>query len=220
MADDNYMDDEMLLNARKPAGKLGDKLIDDMNINHECLVRWSINHLDISKDDRILDVGCGGGVNVERFLKMTENNVYGIDYADLSVERSAELNRKAIDEGRCEIIRASVSDLPFEDNSFDIVTAFETVYFWPDFINDLIEIRRVLKEDGILFIANEALPNEYDERQRHIIELLEMKIYSQDELEAALKIAGFGNIKSFVKKSKDSFTGDDADWICINATKK
>ena len=220
MADDNYMDDELLLNARKPVGKLGDNLIDDMNINHEGLVRWSINHLDISKDDRILDVGCGGGVNVERFLKMTENNVYGIDYADLSVERSAELNRKAIDEGRCEIIRASVSDLPFEDNSFDIVTAFETVYFWPDFINDLIEIRRVLKEDGILFIANEALPNEYDERQRHIIELLEMKIYSQDELEAALKIAGFGNIKSFVKKSKDSFTGDDADWICINATKK
>ena len=212
------MDDELLLNARKPAGELGDKLIDDMNVNHEGLVRWSLNHLHISKDDRILDVGCGGGVNVERFLKMTENKVFGIDYAELSVERSTKANRNAIDEGRCEIIQASVSDLPFEDNSFDIVTAFETVYFWPDFINDLIEIRRVLKDDGILFIVNEALPNEYDERQKHIIELLDMKIYSQKQLEDSLKIAGFSNIKSFVKKSKDSFTGDDADWICVNAS--
>jgi len=219
MADDNYMDDELLLNARKPVGKLGDNLIDDMNINHEGLVRWSINHLDISKDDRILDVGCGGGVNIERFLKMTENRVCGIDYSELSVERSVDLNSQAIGEGRCEIIQASVSDLPFEDNSFDIVTAFETVYFWPDFTNDLVEIRRVLKDDGILFIANEALPNENDKRQKHIIELLEMKIYSRDELEESLKIAGFKNIKSFVKQSKDSFSGDDAMWICVNATR-
>ena len=96
-----------------------------------------------------------------------------------------------------------------------IVTAFETVYFWPDFINDLKEIRRILKSGGVIFIANEALPNEHDERQKHIIELLDMNIYSQDELETSLRKAGFKNIKSFVMHSKDSFTGDDADWICV-----
>lgn len=219
MTDDNYMADEMLLNARKPEGKLGNELIDDMNINHEGLVKWSLNHLDIAEDDVILDVGCGGGVNVERFLKMTQSKVYGIDYSDLSVERSCELNKAAIDEGRCEIIQASVSDLPFEDNTFDIVTAFETVYFWPDFINDLRQIRRVLKDGGTFFIANEALPNEHDERQRHIICLLDMKIYSREELEASLEKAGFMKIKSFTKKSTDSFTGDDAEWICVNVKK-
>ena len=219
MAEEKYMDDELLLNARKPEGELGDKLIDNMNENHEGLARWSVSHLDISKDDLILDIGCGGGVNVERFLKMTENKVFGLDYSSLAVERSSELNRLAIDDGSCEIIQGSVSDLPFENNTFDIVTAFETVYFWPNFVNDLKEIHRVLKDDGILFIANEALPKEYDERQNHIIELLDMNIYSQSELEESLQKAGFTNITSHVKESKDSFTGDDAEWICVMAEK-
>ena len=210
---------DLLINARNPQGKLGNKLIDKMNVNHEGLAKWSLSHLDISKDNVILDIGCGGGVNVSRFLKMTENKVFGIDYSELAVERSIKLNKSAVDEGKCEIIEASVSDLPFNDNSFDIVTGFETVYFWPDFVNDLKEVLRVLKDDGIIFIANEALPKEGDERQKELIELLDMKIYSEDELVESLKMAGFSNVTTYIKDSKDSFTGEDAEWICAIAQK-
>ena len=212
-------DSDLLINARNPQGKLGNQLIDKMNVNHEGLAKWSLSHLDISKDNVILDIGCGGGVNVSRFLKMTENKVFGIDYSELAVERSIKLNKSAVDEGKCEIIEASVSDLPFNDNSFDIVTGFETVYFWPDFVNDLKEVLRVLKDDGIIFIANEALPKEGDERQKELIELLGMKIYSEDELVESLKLAGFSNVTTYIKDSKDSFTGEDADWICAIARK-
>ena len=212
-------DSDLLINARNPQGKLGDKLIDKMNVNHEGLAKWSLSHLDISKDNVILDIGCGGGVNVKRFLKMTENKVYGIDYSELAVERSIKLNKSAVDEGKCEIIKGSVSNLPFNDNSFDIVTGFETVYFWPDFVNDLKEVLRVLKDDGIIFIANEALPKEGDERQKELIELLDMKIYSEDELVESLKMAGFSNVTTYIKDSKDSFTGEDAEWICVIAQK-
>lgn len=217
--EEKYLNDDLLLNARKPEGELGDKLIDMMNENHEGLAEWSVSHLNVSKSDVILDVGCGGGVNVERFLKMTENKVYGVDFSELSVEKSILLNEKEIENGRCEIIKASVSDLPFNDSSFDIVTGFETVYFWPDFANDLKEIRRVLKNDGIIFIANEALPIEDDPSQKRFCELLNAKIYSQSELDESLKKAGFSNIKSHVMKSEDSFTGDAANWICITAQK-
>ena len=210
---------DLLINARNPQGELGDELLDKMNINHEGLARWSLSHLDISKDDIILDIGCGGGVNVERFLKMTENKVYGLDYSELAVERSVKLNQTAIDADRCEIIQGSVSDMPFKDNSFDIVTAFETVYFWPDFENDLKEVLRVLKDNGLIFIANEALPKENDERQKELIELLDMNIYSKDELIEYLNEAGFSNVTAYLKESKDSFTGEDADWICVIAQK-
>ena len=57
-------DPELLINARNPQGELGDKLIDKMNINHEKLAQWSLSHLTISKNDKIMDIGCGGGVNV------------------------------------------------------------------------------------------------------------------------------------------------------------
>ena len=212
-------DSDLLINARNPQGKLGNQLIDKMNVNHEGLAKWSLSHLDISKDNVILDIGCGGGVNVKRFLKMTENKVHGIDYSELAVERSIKLNKSAVDEGKCEIIKGSVSNLPFNDNSFDIVTGFETVYFWPDFVNDLKEVLRVLKDDGVIFIANEALPKEGDERQKELIELLDMKIYSEDELVESLKMAGFSNVTTYIKDSKDSFTGEDAEWICVIAQK-
>ena len=188
---------ELIINARKPVGELGDKLLDRMNESHESLAQWGVSHLDITNDDVILDIGCGGGVNVERFLKMTENKVYGLDYSEIAVEKSTKLNQDAIDEGRCEVIQGSVSELPFEDNTFDIVTGFETVYFWPDFVNDCKEVRRVLKDDGIMFICNEAIPNEEDERQKELIDLLDMKIFSEDEFDEYLREAGFSDIICF-----------------------
>lgn len=212
-------DPELLANARKPEGELGEKLIENMNINHEALARWSLSHLNISDDDIILDIGCGGGVNVYRFVKITGNKVYGLDYSKVACEKSSLLNEDAISEGRCEIIQGSISELPFDESSLDIVTGFETVYFWPDLINDLKEIRRVLKDDGIIFIANEALPKENDARQKELIELLDMNIYSQKQLEESLHEAGFQNVECHLKESQDSFTDEDTTWICLIAKK-
>ena len=213
-------DSDLLINARNPQGKLGNQLIDKMNVNHEGLAKWSLSHLDISKDNVILDIGCGGGVNVSRFLKMTENKVYGIDYSELAVERSIKLNKSAVDEGKCEIIKGSVSNLPFNDNSFDIVTGFETVYFWPDFVNDSKEVRRVLKDDGIMFICNEAIPDEEDERQKELIDLLDMKIFSEDELDQYLREAGFSDIICFSKDGPDSLNRElVTGWLCVIAKK-
>ena len=81
---------ELLINARKPEGELGDKLLDRMNESHESLAQWGVSHLDISSEDVILDIGCGGGVNVERFLEMTENKVYGLDYSQIAVPSMKE----------------------------------------------------------------------------------------------------------------------------------
>jgi len=211
---------ELIINARKPVGELGDKLLDRMNESHESLAQWGVSHLDISKDDVILDIGCGGGVNVERFLNMTENKVYGLDYSEIAVEKSTKLNQDAIDEGRCEVIQGSVSELPFEDNTFDIVTGFETVYFWPDFVNDCKEVRRVLKDDGIMFICNEAIPDEEDERQKELIDLLDMKIFSEDEFDEYLREAGFSDIICFSKSGPDSVDRElVTGWLCVIARK-
>ena len=143
--------------------------------------------------------------------------VYGLDYSKVACEKSRLLNEDAICEGRCEIIQGSVSDMPFDGDTFDIVTGFETVYFWPDFVNDLKEVRRILKDGGKLFIANEALPKADDERQKELVELLDMNIYSHQQLEDSLCEAGFSDVTCYVKESKDSFTGEEAEWICVLA---
>ena len=172
------------------------------------------SHFDINDDDFILDIGCGGGVNVKRFANIIsdEGKVVGLDYSDVSVDKSTKLNEEFINQGKVEIIEGSVSEMDFEDETFDIVTGFETIYFWPDFTNDLKEVCRVLKKDGLLCFGNESRYEEgnmdkYDE----LIELLDMKIYKDEELEKSLKNAGFKNIE-LIKNPDNS-------WICIKAIK-
>ncbi|MDR1469294.1 MAG: class I SAM-dependent methyltransferase [Spirochaetaceae bacterium] len=51
-----------------------------MNIGHSGVSRWGLKHLDIKPGDYILDIGCGGGVNVARMLKRArEGRVCGLD---------------------------------------------------------------------------------------------------------------------------------------------
>ena len=210
----NIENKELIVNARKPVGELGHQILDRMNKSHENMAQWGISHFDIKEDDLILDIGCGGGRNLERFAtQITTGKVVGLDYSEVSVEKSIKLNKKSVDEGKVEVIQGSVSEMPFEDNTFDIITGFETIYFWPDFINDLKEVNRVLKKDGLLFFCNEAVYREGEmDKYDDLVELLDMKIYSEDVLKESLQKTGF--------KDFEAYTDDENDWICIIAKKE
>lgn len=51
--------------------------------------------------------------------------------------------------------RMMVAALPFKDNAYDMATAFETVYFWPDIEKSFAEVRRILKPGATFLIVNE-----------------------------------------------------------------
>lgn len=112
------------------------------------------------------------------------------------------MNIEEIENKRCEIRQESVSQMSFDDNTFDIISAFETVYFWPDFSNDLNEVNRILNDDGIFMICNEALPKENDERQKEFIELLDCSIFSKNELVSYLNNADFQISKRLLMNQK------------------
>lgn len=210
----NIEDRELIKNARKPVGELGHQILDRMNKSHESMARWGVSHFEIKEDDRILDIGCGGGKNIQRFAEQISDKgrVVGIDYSEVSVEKSIELNRKSIEKGNVNVLQASVSDMPFYDETFDIVTGFETIYFWPDFISDLREVNRVLKPNGLVFFCNEAVYREGEmEKYDDLVELLDMKIYSEDVLRQSLEKTGFKDFQAYVD--------DDHDWICVMARK-
>ena len=206
-------DKELIINARKPVGELGEQILERMNKSHETMAQWGVSHFEINDNDRILDIGCGGGKNIERFAnQITTGKVIGLDYSEVSVEKSSKLNEKAIEEGKVEVIQGSVSQMPFEDDTFDIITGFETIYFWPDFINDLKEVNRVLKKDGLVFFCNEAVYREGEmEKYEGLVELLDMKIYSEDVLKESLEKTGFKDFKAYIEEENDG--------ICITARK-
>ena len=94
----------------------------------------------------------------------------GIDYSPVSVEKSKKVNETAVTKGRCDVLQGSVADMIFADDWFDAVTAFETVYFWPDLPQCFLEVYRVLKPNGTFRIGNESNgDSDKDEKWTEII---------------------------------------------------
>jgi ubiquinone/menaquinone biosynthesis C-methylase UbiE len=161
---------------------------------HAKLANWGMDHLHIRKEEFILDAGCGGGANGKRHLeKAPEGHVIGLDYSPVSVNEASKVNKKAIKEGICEIIQADVGVLPFKENSFNMVTAFETIYFWPDLKETFKGIKKVLKEEVVFMICNES--NGHDETAVKFSKIIEgMTLYDAKILKRYLKEAGFHDV--------------------------
>ena len=197
-------------NTRKPVGLGGKVMVSMMNLGHTPVATWGLEFLRLSPDAKVLDCGCGGGSNIKRLLKSCPRGIVkGIDYSPVSVEKARKVNHAAIAEGRCSVLQGSVADMIFADASFDAVTAFETVYFWPALPQCFREIYQVLKPGGTFLICNESNGDtDKDEKWTEIIG--GMVIYKSDELKAYLEQAGFHDVQIHKKKN----------WLCITARKR
>lgn len=225
-------------NMRKPQGKLGNIQLKSMNKEHTPVSLWGLKHLNINPEDIVLDVGCGGGININRMAKDAKK-VYGIDYSIESVKLSREVNEKLIDNGQVEIHEGNVKDLPFEDDTFDIVTAFETVYFWLDIEKCFGEVKRVLKPGGTFLIGMESngSDNFIMKFWKHFID---MELYTDEEITSFLQNNDFSEITAYIRDgrkkqeiikingketrvnddySKVSFSDKFVDWVTVVAKK-
>lgn len=116
--------------------------------NADCGV-WVCNLLEIAPIERVLEVGFGPGVIVQRLAEIAvAGQVSGIDASREMVEQARSRNARAIATGRVDLRHASVAGLPFDDNSFDKVVAINSMQVWPDAMAGLREVRRVMKPGG------------------------------------------------------------------------
>lgn len=195
---------KLFQNTCKPQGLGGKFILKMMNNGHAKLADWAISHIQLKEDDSVLDIGCGGGANIQRFLKTCSKGfVAGIDYSDESVQYSIKKNSEYIGKN-CEIKKGNVSNIPYENDKFDMVTAFETVYFWPDLKQNFKEVHRVLKPNGYFMICCE----EGDPESSIWPDKIEgMKVYSIMQLSNVLKSSGFKIVEAEEK--------ENSKWICL-----
>lgn len=203
---------KLVMNARKPDGFWGKLMIRSMNRGHYSVTGWGLEKISFKQDYKVLDVGCGGGKTISRISKIVTNGkVYGIDYSELSVKKSRSYNRKDVKSGKVKIIYGSVSDMPYDDNVFDVVTGIETFYFWPDYVNDLKEVKRVLKPGGSLLLVFEAMKDEKDpEKWKKHEELINLHVPAEQEMIDYFTQAEYENIRTYTHKNG---------WLCITGTK-
>ena len=210
---------KVLGQCRKPTGWLGRIVVRGMNLGHSKMTNWGLGHISIRKNDTILDVGCGGGGTIRKLARTaTEGKVYGVDYSEESLRIGTKTNRRLIEAGRVEIRQGSVSSLPYPNDMFDLVTAIESHYFWPDLVTDMKEILRVLKPGGMLLMMGGAYRGgKYDQRNERWVELGDFLItkyndgYIQNERHQAREI-GYPEkwLRMEIKKSrkKRKLTGE------------
>ncbi|OUO92825.1 class I SAM-dependent methyltransferase [Cloacibacillus sp. An23] len=191
-----------------PRGSVGKLILSMMNRGHRELHEWALSLVEIAPRARALDIGCGGGSAMALMLRRCrDGKVCGIDVSKCGLECSARRNANAIAAGRCEVRAGSAEAVPYPDCWFDLVTAFETLYFWSDVDDGFAEALRVLRPGGTFLIAN----NQSDPASARWTDVVDrMTVYGEDDITARLARAGFAAIKVHY---------DDDGAICVTAKK-
>lgn len=143
--------------------------------------------------DNLLDVGCGTGPMIELFVQEFPNKEYtGLDLTPKMIEVASQKNLP-----QTTFIVGDSENLPFEDESFDVITCTNSFHHYPNpqvFFN---EVRRVLKKDGYLVLRDYTsnnfmiwLMNHIEMPLSHLLGHGDVKIHSCKEVHEMCKKAG------------------------------
>lgn len=188
---------ELAAQLRKPEGEFGIKVAQELNNTNKYITAHCYNHIKLSPSQTVLEIGPGNGVLMQQLLEKEPTlSLVGIDFSKDMVDVANELNESFVSKGTMSFKEASVSSIPFEENSFDHICTINTLYFWPTPLEDAKEVLRVLKPKGSLTIAI---------RPKEDLKNLEVTKYGfthygKEDVEELLLKAGFTTVASFMEK--------------------
>lgn len=194
-----FSNEERAAQLRKPSGEGAAVIIEYMNKGNGRLYQTILSELAASEGESILELGPGNGVAVAGITAAGTVRYTGLDYSPDSVKLAIETNREAVDNGTVTFIQGEVRHMPFEDASFDKIFGVNIIYFFDNPMDEMKEIKRVLKPGGKLIFGY---------RPEHIMihypfSDFGFTKYSPEKLEALLVAAGFNSIRSAVHEEPD-----------------
>lgn len=189
-----------------PEGEAGVKTAEHMNISNADMTRHTVDLLNCTDYDRILEIGPGNG----RFAAYVLSKGVGLHYtgADISatmIATAEAINKQHIDAGQAVFKLVDGTMLPFPDHLFDRVFTVNTLYFWKDPVKQLAEIKRILKPTGTfcLSIGSKAF------MQRLPFTTFGFTLYSPEEAENLLRANGFERLEKTLREQKISVSSNE-----------
>jgi ubiquinone/menaquinone biosynthesis C-methylase UbiE len=176
----------------KPEGEIGRALADSMAERNWPVYEAAIGRVGLQPGERLLEIGFGNGKLVPRLLTLAPGSTYtGVDFSETMVAEAVAFNRNLIEAAQATFHLASVDEMPLADASFDRAVTVNTIYFWPDPVHALAEIRRVLRPDGAFVVV--AHTPEDAAKAPHT--RYGFRNYSEAQLIELHEQAGFGRIE-------------------------
>ncbi len=184
--------------ARQPTGWFGrvvaTRVFEKTNRD---LRQFGLQIMDPRQDDRILEIGFGGGLFISDLMsRVDEGRVSGIDISRDMVNVASRRNRKWTERGNLDLQQASVDQIPYEDESFNVAYTANTIYFWPNPEKSLREIKRVLVEGG-RFLCAMRLKDQMLNMNSVVRDNTDVfaHLYSEEEVTRFFEQIGFHDVK-------------------------
>jgi len=134
---------------KNPSGEKGIEMANMMNETNINMTRHSIQNLNISKENKILELGHGNAGHVEFLFEQAEKlKYYGLEMSELMFQEARQINRNFVSQKQAFFSLYDGNVIPFEEESFDKIFTVNTIYFWQEPDKLLLKIYRVLKSNG------------------------------------------------------------------------
>jgi ubiquinone/menaquinone biosynthesis C-methylase UbiE len=174
--------------ARRPHGREARKVYgaDDA---HAFAWEPVLDALQLTPDDRLLDVGCGGGVFLRRALE-TGCDAVGLDHSADMVQLARHMTG-----GRVPIVHASAEKMPFEIGAFTAISCLVAFFFFPDPVAALEEFRRVLEPETGRIAVYTTAPEMKGTPAAPYPLATRGHFYEDDELAGLARQAGFAALE-------------------------
>jgi ubiquinone/menaquinone biosynthesis C-methylase UbiE len=175
-----------------PKGFVGWLVAWMMPLAHNAIYKRVARTLSLQPEDNLIEVACGSG----RFLKVYASHVHsvaGIDLSDVQVKMAKRRLRDRIAAGTAEIIQGDASQLPWDDDSYSVATTMGSIIGFPEPLESLKEIYRVLRPGGRAVVSIEYNAEDGKDHSKEI-EKYGMWVWTEDEVQALMKEAGFAEV--------------------------
>ncbi len=201
--------------ARQPRGIIGKIVGRGMARQDKESNDWTISLLNVQAEDHILEVGFGPGLAIKSVSQMAlKGFVAGIDFSETMVQQASKLNESEIKNGTLELKIADVSSIPYADDSFDKIFAVMVIYLWPDLLNTVKELKRVMKPGGILALHAASLKMV---EKMGLSQSSLFTIHKIDDSTEALEKAGFAKVWVEKETLTEAFSSGEVN--CVLAEK-
>lgn len=145
---------------RKPAGKAGHDVALMMNRANRSLYQLTLEQLQLSPGDTILEIGFGNGALFPTMAAAFPGvHICGIDYSDDMVREATELNKEMLSAGQLHLTSGHSNQLPYEAGRFAAVYCINVFYFWDKPVEHIREVHRVLQAGGLFAVTIRSREN-------------------------------------------------------------